>query len=102
MGPDQLSTLSRSGFNVRSEDEIDDLASSQLQSFPRLALFDLADLEAAGFEVAPTFRTPHVTIVFTGDLDARLRDLTAARSEVRSNPYHELEQRPVDNEEEDR
>ncbi len=27
---------------------------------------------AAGFEVVPTFRTPHVTIAFQGDLDSAL------------------------------
>jgi hypothetical protein len=73
-----------SAFYVRSDEEIDDLAESQLQSFPRLALFRITDLEVAGFEVVPTFRTPHVTIAFTGDLDGWLRRLVASRLELRA------------------
>lgn len=90
-----------SAFSARGEAEIDDLSAAQLQSFPRLGLFRVADLESAGFEVVPTFRTPHVTIAFTGDLDARLRELTGVRFEVRPNPYHGAEPLLVDPEEEE-
>ncbi|MGH9081895.1 MAG: hypothetical protein ACRDWN_00980 [Acidimicrobiales bacterium] len=53
-----------SGFIVRSEDEIIDLGADRLVRFPRLFAFELDVLVAAGFDVVPTFRSPHVTIVF--------------------------------------
>ena len=85
----------------RSDAEVDDLAATQLVSFARLALFRIADLEAAGFEVVPTFRTPHVTIAFSGDVVARLRQLAAEQLELRPNPYHEADP-PLRPNEEDR
>ncbi len=45
-------------------------------------------LIAAGVEVVPTFRSPHVTLAF-GDLDLGLATLEAVEHEVRRNPYHE-------------
>ena len=54
----------------------------------RLAVFAVADLEAGGFEVVPTIRTPHVTIAFTGELDDGLERLRTAIHEQRPNPYH--------------
>jgi hypothetical protein len=80
-----------SAYHARSEDEIDDLAADQLERFPLLALFRRTDLEAAGFETVPTFRTPHVTIAFTGEPDERLRVLDTLRVVVRPNPYHDPE-----------
>lgn len=91
-----------SAFHVRDDNEIDDLAAAQLQSFPSLGLFRLADLEAAGFEVVPTFGTPHVTVAFTGDLDTRLRDLAYVRLAMSPNPYHVAATPLVGTEEEDR
>jgi hypothetical protein len=48
-------------------------------------------LEQAGFEIVPTFRTPHVTIAFGGDLDGRLSDLERLGTDRRPNPYHDPE-----------
>ena len=39
-----------------------------------------AELVRAGFEVAPTFRSPHVTIAFGGDVDERLAALAGCES----------------------
>ena len=39
----------------------------------------------------PTFRTPHVTLAFTGDLDERLTTLTTLAAKIADNPYHEPE-----------
>ncbi|MGH8993310.1 MAG: hypothetical protein ACRDZ7_17515 [Acidimicrobiia bacterium] len=80
-----------SAYYARNLVEVDDLAADQLERFPLLALFRIADLREAGFEVVPTFRTPHVTIAFTGALDRRLDDLVALRLELRENPYHDVE-----------
>lgn len=80
-----------SAFYARSEAEVDDLAADQLERFPALLVFEVAELEAAGFEVVPTFRTPHVTIAFTDDLEQALSRLTALGTDRRSNPYHDHE-----------
>ena len=40
--------------------------------------------------MVPTFRTPHVTIGFTGDLADGLERLRSAVHEQRLNPYHGL------------
>lgn len=93
-----------SAFYVHNEGEIEDLVATQLQRFARLGLFRIADLVARGFEVVPTFRTPHITIAFSGDLESRLKDLESARLELRPNPYHGEEQALslVENAEEER
>lgn len=77
-----------SGYYARNDAEVNDLAADQLERFPLLDLFEVGDLSAAGFEVVPMFRTPHVTIAFAGEVHKRLEVLTAQRFEVRANPYH--------------
>ena len=54
-----------------SDAEGEYLAADQLKRFPVLIALRIAELEAAGFEVVPAFRRPHVTIAF-GQLDAGL------------------------------
>lgn len=54
-----------SAFSVHDDRDVDDLAATQLQRFPRLGLLRVADLLGVGFEVVPTFPTPHVTVAFT-------------------------------------
>lgn len=83
-----------SAFYARNEAEVEDLGADQLERFPLLGCYRVIDLQAAGFEVWPTFRTPHVTIAFTGDLDERLAALVRAAHEVRTNPYHESDDKP--------
>ena len=78
-----------SAFYARSELEIDDLAFDRLHRFGSLRIYRIVDLEHAGFEVVPTFRTPHVTLAWDDDLLAGLARLEAARHERRANPYHE-------------
>lgn len=68
--------------------DVDELGAGPLRRFPILAVYSVADLEVAGFEVVPTFRTPHVTIAFVGELDRGLERLRAAVHEQRANPYH--------------
>lgn len=80
-----------SGFYARHEAEADDLGADQLERFPKLGYYRIADLQAAGFEIWPTFRTPHVTIAFDGDLDERLGTLVRTAHQLRPNPYHETE-----------
>ena len=56
-----------------------------------LVVLRIAELLAAGFEVVPTFRTPHVTIAFQGDLDSSLADLITLGIDQRPNLYHDRE-----------
>ena len=54
-------------------------------------MFEMSALVEAGFEVVATFRTPHVTIAFEGDLDATLAELGRRGVDQRVNPYHDPE-----------
>ncbi len=56
-----------------------------------LVVLRIAELLAAGFEVVPTFRTPHVTIAFQGDLDSSLAVLITLGIDQRPNLYHDRE-----------
>ena len=82
-----------SGFYARSEAEIEDIAADQLERFPLLVVFETSQLRAAGFDIVPTFRTPHVTAAFVDDLDAALSRLVLLGANHRPNPYHEPEPR---------
>lgn len=77
-----------SAYYAVDEADVDDLAADQLERFPALSVLTIADLDGCGFEVVPTFRTPHVTVGFTGDLEARLAALAALITRVIDNPYH--------------
>lgn len=80
-----------SAYYARDDAEVDDLAADQLERFPVLAVLTVAALDAEGFAVVPTFRTPHVTIAFTGELTERLGALAALVTRVVDNPYHDRE-----------
>ena len=54
-----------------------------------MALYRIADLEAEGFGVVPTFRTPHVTVAFAGDVRGRLDQFARLRVDLMPNSYHE-------------
>ena len=80
-----------SAFFARSDAEIDDLAADQLERFPVLVVLPINLLLDSGFEIVPTFRTPHVTIAFNGDLDEGLARLETLGSDRRPNLYHDPE-----------
>lgn len=77
-----------SALYAESDSEVDELGAGPLRRFPVLAIYTVADLEDAGFEVVPTFRTPHVTIAFAGELAHGLERLRVSVHERRANPYH--------------
>ncbi len=76
-----------SAYFAEDDDAIADLAADQLERFPVLRIYRVGDLVAAGIEVVPTFRSPHVTLAFT-DLDTGLSALQIVEHETRANPYH--------------
>lgn len=73
-----------SAFYARNDEEIDDLASDRLQQFEQLRVYRVEDLEAAGFELVPTFRAPHVTVAWSADLHDGLARFNAARHQSRA------------------
>ena len=79
-----------SAFYARNELEVDDLAADQLERFPMIDLYEASDLRAAAFEIVPTFRTPHLTLAFSGDLDEGIGRLRRAVHQARPNPYNFL------------
>lgn len=80
-----------SAYYARDDAEVDDLAADQLERFPVLAVFELTALVEAGFDLVPTFRTPHVTVAFSGDLEGHLLAFAKLHPRVVENPYHDRE-----------
>lgn len=78
-----------SAFYARDDTEVDDLSLNQLKVFETLRLIRMAALLDAGFEVVPTFRTPHVTIAFAGDLAEALERFANVEGDLRVNRYHQ-------------
>ena len=76
-----------SAFYAANEVEIDALCSSRLVRFADIVVFRRSDLERAGVEIVPTFRTPHVTLCHAELPELVRRLLNCERSE-RLNPYH--------------
>ena len=75
-----------SAFYARSDDEVLDLGEDRLDAFATLFVYRLADVIAAGFEVVPTYRSPHVTITFYDDVDTGVARLLAVSHRIVSNP----------------
>lgn len=76
-----------SAFYAATGDEIDALCQTRLIRFAEVVIFTRADLENAGIEVVPTFRTPHVTLCHA-QLDQFVERLIACPHTDQSNPYH--------------
>jgi len=54
-------------------------------------VFSRTELEAGGIEIAPTFRTPHVTLA-ADDPDELIQRLLDCHYIERLNPYHVREE----------
>jgi superfamily II DNA or RNA helicase len=80
-----------SAFYARSDDEVRDLGEDRLQAFEILHVYQLADVIAAGFEIVPTFRSPHATIAFYTDLDDSVARLLAVKHRTVTNDGHRKE-----------
>ena len=84
-----------SGFVARDAGEVDALCETRLIEWTRVRTFRRLALEAAGIEVVPTFRTPHVTLAHA-ELDELLERLSDCEHEILENPYHEAESGPLE------
>lgn len=76
-----------SAFYAASEDEIGALCQTRLVRFAVVVVFSRSDLEAAGVDIVPTFRTPHVTLCHF-ELDELVERLIGCEHTERENPYH--------------
>lgn len=77
-----------SGFYARGTQDVDDLAYDRLHRHDIIIVYSASGLSEAGFTIFPTFRTPPVTIAWSGDLEAGLADLRRADRDRRPNQYH--------------
>jgi hypothetical protein len=77
----------RVGVPGHRRGEVDALCGVRLVRFATAAIFRRADLEQAGIEVVPTFRTPHVTLCHPV-LEELVRRLIDCDHVLRANPYH--------------
>ncbi len=81
-----------SAFYARSDDEVLDLGEDRLDAFATLFVYRLADVIEAGFEVVPTYRSPHVTITFYDDLDTGVARLLSVTHRTVNNPAYRQEE----------
>lgn len=75
-----------SAFYARSDDEVLDLGEDRLEAFETLFVYSFAEVVGAGFEVVPTYRSPHVTITFYDDVELGVARLLAVPHRVVVNP----------------
>ena len=81
-----------SAFYARSDEEVLDLGEDRFQAFATLFVYRLGDVIDAGFEVVPTYRSPHVTITFYDDLDIGVARLLAVPHRTVNNPAYRQEE----------
>ena len=79
-----------SAFHAANDAEVAALCEARLVQFAEVVVFRRGDLEAAGVEVAATFRTPHVTLA-AAELEELVASLLSCEHQVRANPYHVAE-----------
>jgi hypothetical protein len=77
-----------SAFLAADDNEVDVLCETRLEGFPEIVIFTRTDLEAAGVEVVPTFRHPHVTLAHV-ELESLVHGLLTCEHRVLRNPHHE-------------
>jgi hypothetical protein len=80
-----------SGFYAASDEEIDAICQTRLIRFATVVVFARVELEKAGVEIVPTFRTPHVTLCHA-ELHQLVERLIGCEHTDRRNPYHVPEQ----------
>ena len=80
-----------SAFYARSHDEVLDLGEERLGAFETLSVYRVADLRFAGFDLVPTYRSPHVTITFYDGVAECVRRLLAVDHQVVVNPGYRRE-----------
>jgi len=77
-----------SALVASDEAEVLALRESRLERFPLVVVYRRPDLELAGLEVVPTFRTPHVTLAHQ-DLEALVTVMLTCEHRAIENPHFE-------------
>jgi hypothetical protein len=85
---DEWGRFGVSGFLAASDPEVDALCETRLVLFEKVVVFVRRDLTAAGIEVVPTFRRPHVTLAHVG-LNDLVAGLQSCEHRQLENPYFE-------------
>ena len=67
---------------------LDRLLADRLVSYRLVHLPTVGSLVEAGFELLPTFRRPHFTLILSSDTELDLRRLLNALGSPHVNPYH--------------
>ena len=67
---------------------LDSLLAERLASYRLVHLPTVGSLTEAGFEILPTFRRPHFTLLLSSDTGLDLRRLLNALGSPQINPYH--------------
>ena len=75
-----------SAFYARSDDEVIDLGEDRLDAFETLFVYRLVEVREAGFDVVPTYRSPHVTITFYDDVGGAVQRLLGVSHRTVVNP----------------
>jgi hypothetical protein len=81
-----------SAFYARSDDEVLDLGEDRLGAFETLFIYRVEDVVQAGFEIVPTYRSPHVTITFYNEVSKGIALLMAVDHRVLTNPAYREEE----------
>ena len=69
------------------------LLSGRMRTYRVVHTPSLAEIHAVGFEVLPTFRRPHFTLLLPDIASSTLKQLLAALGPGAVNPYHEKRRR---------
>ena len=83
-----------SAFYARSDEEVLDLAEDRLDQFETLFVYGIAALIDAGFEIVPTYRSPHVTITFYDEPDVVVHQLLVVDHRALANPASRKDAHP--------
>lgn len=74
-------------MDASGEASLNGLFAGRLSTFHKVHLSRAHDLVGAGFDIIPTFRRPHFTLLIDGILEAQLTHLRAALGPQRDNTY---------------
>jgi hypothetical protein len=77
-----------SAFLAADTAEVDVLCETRLERFATVVVFRRHDLVAAGIEVVPTFRAPHVTLA-AAELELLVARLLSCQHETMANGHHQ-------------
>jgi hypothetical protein len=76
-----------SAFVGTDDEEVDVICETRLERFETVVVFERWALDAAGIEIVPTFRRPHVTLA-QADLDVLVDGLRSCERRLLANRHY--------------